>query len=190
MSADTQLSLALYGGLVLRLDTTVDAYDTPIDVMGLYGPLTINFPSKDGSSAFLIQDASGSVLFRASSNGNVNIAGMASGSEYPVVPAGQGRFVVYNTSGSVVFHVNNVGDVHQAGIILAQSSIALEQADTPVFPASPQWSIVGPFAIMNLYSSASMPALQCVDSNSNVVVKITETGNLLYTGALSFGAIH
>lgn len=189
MSLDVQVDNRLYGGLVLRLNTVVDPYDTPVDVQELYGPMIIEFPDNDGTSAFVVQDDNGNVLFRADSAGNVGVLGAQFGSEVSVALVGQGTFKVYNTSSTIVFGVNNAGDVHHLGTALSQNTITYEEYSAGTGPNSPFWSSVGPFNGVTLSSAYSMPPLQLIDSAGNVVVKITESGDLLYTGGLFFGDI-
>lgn len=189
MSLDIQEDTRLYGGLVLRIDTTTDSYDTETESMELFGPLIVAFPDNDGTSALVVQDDNGNVLFRADSAGNIGVLGMQAGSETSVVPSGNGRFVVYSSAGVIVFLINSVGDIHQKGAAFSQGSITYEEYSAGVGPSTPFWSSVGPFAEITLTSAHSMPPLQLLDSASNVVMKITEAGDLFYTGGLFFGDI-
>lgn len=188
--ADTQVDQRLYGGMVLRVSATVDAYDTPDDTFELCGPMILKFPDALGNNSLVLQDDNGVIFMRFRSDGVVNILGMQSGSETSVDVTGLYRFTVYKTDGTAVLNVNTSGDLHQLGAVLVENSIAFEEYAAGDYPATPYWVTVGPYAIIKLTSANSMPPLQLLDSSGNVVVKITESGDLLCTGGMFFGDIN
>lgn len=187
---DVQLITRHYGGMVLRLSNTADPYDTLDDTFELGGPLIVQFPDSNGDSALVVQDDNGLILAQFGSDGSITLRGAQFGGEAVVDDSLSCSFAVYDTNGVPVFLINGSGDIHQLGAALSQGDVmAIEENDEADYLPTPFWVTIGPYTRLKLTSSYSLPPLQISNISNDVIIKITEAGDLLYTGGLFFGGL-